>query len=68
LGSYLRVLLIHLLKWRYQPELRGPSWGVSIRHARDRIKAILADSPTPKLLPDALYAQAYAKARKYAAD
>jgi hypothetical protein len=68
LASHLRVLLIHLLKWRYQPDRRGPSWRVSIRTARDRIEAILADSPSLKRLPEELYAQEYAKARKYAAD
>jgi len=68
LASYLRVLLIHLLKWRYQPELRGPSWRVSIRNARDHIEAIVADSPSLRRLPQELYAQEYAKARKYAAD
>jgi hypothetical protein len=68
LGSHLRVLLIHLLKWRFQPQLRGPSWRVSIRNARDRIEAIVADSPSLGRLPQELFAQEYAKARKYAAD
>ena len=26
LESHLKVLLVHLLKWKYQPELRGNSW------------------------------------------
>src|SRR5579864_8782072 len=29
--SRLSVLLLHLLKWRYQPDKRGPSWEASIR-------------------------------------
>jgi hypothetical protein len=68
LGSHLRVLLIHLLKWHSQPQLRGPSGRVSIRSARDRIEAIVADSPSLGRLPQDLFAQEYAKARKYAAD
>ena len=68
LASHLRVLLIHLLKWRCQPQLRGPSWRVFIRNARDRIEAIVADSPSLGRLPQELFAQEYAKARKYAAD
>jgi len=26
LGSHLRDLTLHLLKWQFQPRLRGPSW------------------------------------------
>ena len=29
--SRLTVLLLHLLKWRYQPDKRSPSWEASIR-------------------------------------
>jgi hypothetical protein len=68
LGSHLRVLLIHLLKWHCQPQLRRPSWRVSIRNARDCIEAIVADSPSLGRLPQDLFAQEYVKARKYAAD
>jgi hypothetical protein len=68
LASHLRVLLIHLLKWRFQPELRGPSWRVSIRNARDRIEAIITDSPSLARLPGEVFVQEYARARKYAAD
>lgn len=31
LRSYLHNILLHLLKWRYQPERRGTSWKLSIR-------------------------------------
>jgi|SRR6185295_12138080 hypothetical protein len=35
LGSYLIILVLHLLKWRYQPDGRLPShsWSDSIRNA-----------------------------------
>ncbi len=46
LGSHLRSVLLHLLKWRYQPERRGASWESSIRNGRDEVEAILADSPS----------------------
>lgn len=46
LGSHLRNVLSHLLKWRYQPERRGASWESSIRNGRDEIEVILADSPS----------------------
>lgn len=38
--SHLRVLILHLLKWEYQPELRGNSWKSSIRNARYSIKEL----------------------------
>ena len=34
ISSYLRVLLLHLLKWQYQPDKRSGSWRSSIRNAR----------------------------------
>jgi Domain of unknown function DUF29 len=55
----LDVLLLHLLKWRYQPSKRGPSWEASIWVQRDRIAEHLDDNPSLKpLLPQAL-ASAY---------
>ncbi len=68
LASHLRVLLIHLLKWRCQPQRCGPSSRVSIRNARDRIAAIVEDSPSLGQLPRDVFLQEYAWARKYAAD
>lgn len=51
LGSHLRILVTHLLKWQYQPGLRGVSWRLSILNARAAIRDILADSPS--LVPEA---------------
>jgi hypothetical protein len=60
--SRLSVLLLHLLKWRYQPEKRGPSWEASIRVQRYDIGDHLDDNPSLKpLLPQAL-ASAYRRA------
>ena len=42
--SRLEVLLIHLLKWRYQPEWRCGSWRGSIFEARLRLRKLLAES------------------------
>ena len=57
--SRLSVLLLHLLKWRHQPEKRGPSWEASIRVQRNRLADHLDDNPSLKtLLPKAL-ASAY---------
>jgi hypothetical protein len=53
--SRLSVLLLHLLKWRDQPEKRGPSWEASIRVQRNRLADHLDDNPSLRqLLPQAL--------------
>ncbi|MBV5311419.1 DUF29 domain-containing protein [Chromatium okenii] len=46
LASHLRVLILHLLKWRYQPALRSVSWRLSITNARDDIAELLEDNPS----------------------
>ena len=46
LYSRMRILLIHLLKWRYQDEKRSRSWRSTIQTQRDRIELIVADSPS----------------------
>ncbi|MGB0563973.1 MAG: DUF29 domain-containing protein [Spirulinaceae cyanobacterium] len=46
LRSRLQVLILHLLKWRYQPERQGKSWLATIDHQRDEIEALLLDSPS----------------------
>jgi hypothetical protein len=49
------VLLLHLLKSRYQLNRRGPSWKASIRVHRNRLADHLDDNPSLKpLLPKAL--------------
>ena len=37
LVNRLTVLLVHLLKWRYQPGLRGRSWRLTIEEQRDQL-------------------------------
>ncbi|WP_286019630.1 DUF29 domain-containing protein [Candidatus Venteria ishoeyi] len=48
LESYLRNVILHLLKWTYQPNFRGNSWRQSIRNGRIAIAKILRDSPSLK--------------------
>ncbi|MCJ2543090.1 DUF29 domain-containing protein [Thermostichus vulcanus] len=48
LKSNLIVLIMHLLKWQYQPEKRTNSWKVTIREHRQRVKDLLQDSPSLK--------------------
>jgi hypothetical protein len=65
--SRLKVVLMHILKWHYQPDLRCGSWESSIRNNRDEITQILLDSPSLKPYPQTVLEQAYAIARKNAA-
>ena len=46
LASHLENLLVHLLKWRYQPAGRqtGHSWADSIREARTKLAAGLSEA------------------------
>src|SRR5271165_1664242 len=67
LVSRLTVLLLHLLKWRFQPTGRGISWRLSIANARDEIADLLADNPSLKSVLDEVTASAYRYARRKAA-
>jgi len=66
LGSDLKVILEHLIKWRYQPEKRSDSWRDSIEEHRDRIARIVADSPSLAGWPAEVLPVEYARARKKA--
>jgi hypothetical protein len=48
LMSRLEVLLMHLLKWQYQPTLQSRSWLLTIEEQRERIADHLADNPSLK--------------------
>jgi hypothetical protein len=57
--SRLENLLIHLLKWHYQPERRSNSWEASIDEARRRIEDVFADNPSLRAVPVEVLAGAY---------
>ncbi len=63
----LTVLMLHLLKWRYQPSGRGDLWRLSIAEVRDEIADLLEDSPSLKANLDSAMASAYRDARREAA-
>ena len=46
LGSHLRVLSVHLLKWEFQPERRSDGWLASIDNARSEIHELLTEIPS----------------------
>jgi hypothetical protein len=66
--SNLIVVMLHLLKWRYQPEKRSNSWNSSIREHRRRIQRLLTDSPSLKNYLSEILADCYLAAKKQAGD
>jgi hypothetical protein len=55
LVSRLAIVLLHLLKWQFQPSRRGASWEASIANNRDQLAVHLDDNPSLKaLIPNAL--------------
>ena len=55
----LEILLIHLLKWRYQPERQSDSWRASVSEARQRIEGVLTDNPSLRSFSGDALASAY---------
>jgi hypothetical protein len=49
--SRLKVLVAHLIKWRFQPGARSPGWAGTIREQRDRLRMVLDMSPSLKNHP-----------------
>ena len=68
ISSYFQNVLMHLLKWRYQPERRGTSWRLSIRNGRRQIQQLVRESPSLKPQLSAIIQEEYLPARENAAD
>ncbi|MGK7930375.1 MAG: DUF29 domain-containing protein [Microcystaceae cyanobacterium] len=66
LESNLRVLLLHLLKYKYQPSKRSKSWLSSIIEHRIRIRKALRASPSFKRYVPTTFAETYQDSRKLA--
>jgi hypothetical protein len=65
--SRLVVLLCHLLRWGHQSERRSGSWRGTIREQRRELRQLL-ESGTLRNHAEAVLADAYAEARRQAAD
>ena len=59
LESRLTVLLLHLLKWKYQEVRRGRSWQLSIDEQRIQFSRTLKDNPGLKPKLDEMISDAY---------
>jgi hypothetical protein len=66
LKSNFIVILVHLLKWQFQPEKRSGSWEGSIIEHRRRVKEALDDSPSLKPYLENIFAECYTQAVKQA--
>lgn len=64
LRSRYAILLLHLLKWRYQPERRSRSWEATIRVQRKSILDHLEENPGLRARRDELLGRAYFEARQ----
>ncbi len=62
------VLLMHLLKWQYQPTLQTRSWVLTIKEQRRRIIKRLQQSPSLKSKLQEIINDAYELARGDASD
>ncbi len=68
LKSNLIIVLLHLLKWQYQPEGRGGSRRGSIREHRRRINDDLKDSLSLVPYLQEIWTECYENARQQASD
>ncbi len=62
LENRLTVLLLHLLKWKYQEVRRGRSWELSIAEQRIQFRKTLKENPGLKPALDEILADAYSLA------
>jgi serine phosphatase RsbU (regulator of sigma subunit) len=48
LESRLEILIMHLLKWQFQPNFRSRSWQLTIKEQRLRLEKLLQENPSLK--------------------
>ncbi len=65
--SNLKILLVHLLKYKYQPEKRSNSWIASIVEHRQRLKKAFKESPSLQPYFTEILNECYQDARELAA-
>jgi Domain of unknown function DUF29 len=65
--SFLRRLIMHLLKWQMQPGQRSSSWIASIGDSRVHLKDIFDQSPSLRRFASDAIGSVYSDARELAA-
>jgi Domain of unknown function DUF29 len=68
LKSNLAILLMHLLKYKYQKDKITNSWKFTIREHRYRLQDSLTDSPSLRGYFNEVFTQCYQRSRQLAAD
>jgi hypothetical protein len=63
LVSFYRLILLHMLKWEHQPNLRSRSWAIPIENHREHAAEVLAENPGLKSRLDEALERAYRRAR-----
>ena len=66
--SRLLILLIHLVKWAFQPSGRKSGWAATVREQRRRIRKRIEASPSLASYPAEALAEEYGDARLAAVD
>jgi hypothetical protein len=67
LKSCYRLILMHLLKWQFQPEKRSNSWRKTVMREKLNLAEVLEENPGLKPRRAELFTKAYDLARKDAA-
>jgi Domain of unknown function DUF29 len=57
--SRLEIILIHLLKWQFQPAKRKNGWKASIYESRRKVKMLIEESPSLRSFPEQVLAEEY---------
>jgi hypothetical protein len=65
--SNLKILLMHLLKYKYQQDKRSSSWRASIVEHRQRLKKAFQESPSLQPYYTEIFNECYQDARELAA-
>ena len=66
IGSQMERIMVHLLKWEYQPQRRSDSWLDSINDGRSQIRRKIEDSPSLWNYPEEILEKEYTRARREA--
>ncbi|MGF1480850.1 MAG: DUF29 domain-containing protein [Cyanophyceae cyanobacterium] len=64
--SNARIVILHLLKWAYEPQRRSRSWLSSIGEHRNRLAELFEESPSLQRIYTEEFEKAYQRARKQA--
>ena len=67
IGSQMERILVHLLKWQFQPQRRSDSWLDSINDGRSQIRRKIEDSPSLQDYPAQIIQKEYGRARRESA-